>query len=119
MGLCERHHAGLQPPRQADRRRVCGKLQRHGAARVPWPGTGSWIWTTRGVPCVLACAFGDGTRRRQLTLRLRPKAIGLKMPDLWCCPNSEDSSYFVRVACPNLTAVIISANLHRWRISAL
>ena len=35
MGLCERHHVGLQPPRQADRQRVCGKLQRHGAARVP------------------------------------------------------------------------------------
>jgi transposase InsO family protein len=30
MGVCQRHHAGLQPPRQADRQCVCGKLQRHG-----------------------------------------------------------------------------------------
>src|SRR5262249_30917577 len=35
MGLCEWHHAGLQPPRQADRQCLRGKLQRHGPARVP------------------------------------------------------------------------------------
>jgi hypothetical protein len=34
-GVCERHHAGLQPPGQADRQCLRGNLQRHGSARVP------------------------------------------------------------------------------------
>src|SRR5260221_7307489 len=37
LGLCERHHAGLQLPRQTDRQCLRGKLQCHGSARVPRP----------------------------------------------------------------------------------
>src|SRR5215475_363667 len=37
MGLCERHYAGLQPPRQANRQCLRRKLQCHGSARMPRP----------------------------------------------------------------------------------
>src|SRR5215813_4228569 len=37
MGLCERDHAGLQPPGQANRQCLRGKLQRHSSVGVPRP----------------------------------------------------------------------------------
>jgi hypothetical protein len=63
MGLCERHHAGLQPPRQAHRQRLRRKLQRHGSAGVPRPalvpGSGRCLRKGRRMACRVQWTLGS------------------------------------------------------------